>query len=111
MTTTLIRTHTTTAPRTAPSTAGPRHRIWRHGLAASVTAAAATTALGALGYADGISFATEPGGAGIPVAGFAQLTLIFSLIGVAMASVMARKARRPHRTFVPTLASRLARTR
>ena len=36
MTTTLIRTHTTTAPRTAPSTAGPRHRIWRHGLAASV---------------------------------------------------------------------------
>ncbi len=33
---------------------------------------------------------------------FAQLTLIFSLIGVGFAAVMARKARRPRTTFVRT---------
>ena len=41
-------------------------------------------------------------GASIPIAGFAQLTLVFSLIGVGMAAVMARKARRPRAAFVRT---------
>ena len=36
------------------------------------------------------------------IAGFTQLTLVFSLIGVAMAAVMARRARRPQTTFVRT---------
>jgi amino acid transporter len=34
--------------------------------------------------------------------GFAQLTLVFSLIGVGIAAVMARQARRPRSTFVRT---------
>ena len=38
----------------------------------------------------------------IPLAGFAQLTLVFSLVGVGIAAVMARKARRPRATFVRT---------
>jgi hypothetical protein len=102
MTATQIRTRTTTAPTTAPTTAGPRHKVWKHGVAAAVGATFATTALAALATADGISFATEPGGQGIPPLGFAQLTLVFSLIGVAMAAVMARKARTPRTTFVRT---------
>jgi amino acid transporter len=49
-------------------------------------------------------------GASIPIAGFAQLTLVFSLVGVGIAAVMARKARRPRTavaltalSFVPDL--------
>ena len=38
----------------------------------------------------------------IPIAGFAQLTLLFSLVGVGIAAVMARKARRPRPTFTRT---------
>ncbi|WP_308424449.1 DUF6069 family protein [Nocardioides albus] len=38
----------------------------------------------------------------MPIAGFAQVTAVFSLIGVAMAAVMARVALRPRRTFVVT---------
>jgi hypothetical protein len=93
---------TTTAPRTVPTTAGPRHPVWRHGLGAAVVAAAATTGLAALASDDGISFATEPGGPGIPPLGFAELTLLFSLIGVGLAAVLARTARTPRRTFVCT---------
>ncbi len=99
MTTTQIRTRTTTAPTTST---GARRSVWKQGVAASVAATAATTAIAALACADGVSFATEPGGPGIPALGFAQLTLVFSLIGVAIAAVMARKARRPQRTFVRT---------
>jgi hypothetical protein len=39
-------------------------------------------------------------GASIPIAAFAQLTLFFSLVGVGIAAVMARTARRPRATFV-----------
>jgi hypothetical protein len=98
MTTTQIRTSTSTT--TAPVAA--RRPVWKQGVAASVGAAVATTAIAALASADGVSFATEPGGPGIPPLGFAQLTLIFSLIGVGIAAVMARKARRPRSTFVRT---------
>ena len=41
-------------------------------------------------------------GASIPIAGFAQLTLVFSLVGVGIAAVMARKVRRPRPTFART---------
>ncbi|NYJ03512.1 peptidoglycan/LPS O-acetylase OafA/YrhL [Nocardioides thalensis] len=41
-------------------------------------------------------------GVPIPFLAFPQLTLIFSLIGVALAAVLARKARRPRSTFVRT---------
>jgi hypothetical protein len=98
MTTTQIRTSTSTT--TAPVAA--RRPVWKQGVAASVGAAVATTAIAALASADGVSFATEPGGPGIPPLGFAQLTLVFSLVGVVMAAVMARKARRPQSTFVRT---------
>jgi amino acid transporter len=61
----------------------------------------ATTALAAAASTAGVSFADSTG-ASIPLAGFAQLTLIFSLVGVGIAAVMARKVRRPRRAFVRT---------
>ena len=85
--------------RTIPTT--PRPSVWKHGIAAGAAAAVATTVLAAVASAAGVSFADSTG-ASIPIAAFAQLTLVFSLAGVGLAAVLARRARRPRRTFVRT---------
>jgi hypothetical protein len=91
-----------TSTTATTSTPAPRRQpVWKHGLAAALLAAAATTALAAIASGAGVSFADSTG-AGIPIAGFAQLTLVFSLAGLAIAAVMARTARRPRSTFVRT---------
>ncbi|WP_244298417.1 DUF6069 family protein [Micromonospora cremea] len=54
----------------------------------------------AVGHAAGVSL--DMGGAPIPVAGFGVLTAAFSLIGVVVAALLTRFARRPRRTFVRT---------
>jgi Family of unknown function (DUF6069) len=94
----------TTAQVHTASTATPtvkRPSVWTQGVAAAVAASAATTTLAALASAAGISFANSTG-ASIPIAGFAELTLVFSLVGVGIAAVLARTARRPRSTFVRT---------
>jgi hypothetical protein len=96
------RDMTTTTQIHTPVTTAPRQPLWKHGLAAAVTAAIATTVLASIASAAGVSFAGKDG-ASIPIAGFAQLTLTFSLVGVGIAAVMARKARRPQSTFVRTV--------
>jgi amino acid transporter len=96
--------HTTPIPtRTTPSapSAAERQPVWKHGVAAAVVASVATTVLAAIASTAGVSFADSTG-ASIPIAGFAQLTLVFSLVGVGIAAVMARRARRPRATFVRT---------
>jgi amino acid transporter len=95
-TTQLAPATTSTAP-----TRAPRQPVWKHGVAAAVGASTATTVLAAIASAAGVSFA-DGTGASIPIAAFAQLTLIFSLVGVGFAAVMARRARRPRTTFVRT---------
>jgi hypothetical protein len=85
----------------APAPTAERQLVWKRGVTAAVLASAATTVLAAVASAAGISFAGSTG-ASIPIAGFAQLTLVFSLVGVGIAAVMARKARRPRPTFVRT---------
>lgn len=85
----------------APAAAATRKPVWKHGVAAAVAASAATTALAAITSAAGGSF-TADNGTSIPVAGFAELTLLFSLIGVGIAALLARRAHRPRRTFVRT---------
>ena len=97
---TTIQVPTRITPSATTPTA-PRQPVWKHGVAAAVVAAAATTVLAAVASAAGVSFADSTG-ASIPIAGFAQLTLVFSLLGVGIAGVMARKARRPRPTFVRT---------
>ena len=72
-----------------------------HGVLASLIAAAATTAAAATASAMGVSFA-DPTGSIIPLLGFTELTLVFSLIGVGLAAVLARRAKRPRSTFVRT---------
>jgi Family of unknown function (DUF6069) len=91
----------TTVPQSALTPGVQRRPVWKYGVAASGVSAVTTTGLATIASAAGVSFATGPG-AGIPIAGFAQLTLFFSLFGVGIAAVMARTARRPRSTFVRT---------
>jgi len=99
MSTTTVTQVATRGSHDAPTAA--RQPVWRHGVAAAVLASIATTALAAAASAAGVSF-SDGSGASIPIAGFAQLTLVFALVGVGIAAVMARKARRPRSTFVRT---------
>jgi len=103
-TTKQISTRTTSS---APTPAAERQPVWKHGVASAVVASVATTALAAIASAAGVSFADSTG-ASIPIAGFTQLTLVLSLIGVGIAAVMARTARRPRRTFVRTALALIA---
>jgi len=95
----IASTTNTTTQTSAPSTARPT--VWKHGLAAAAAASIATTALAAAASSTGVSFADHTG-ASIPVAGFAQMTFLLAMIGVGIAAVLARTARRPRSTFVKT---------
>ncbi|AVT38244.1 DUF6069 family protein [Plantactinospora sp. BB1] len=90
-------TSTVNPTRATTSTVGA---VIRTGVIATVAASAATMAVAAAGHAAGISL--DISGAPIPVSGFGMLTAVFSLIGVVMAALLSRFARRPRRTFVRT---------
>jgi hypothetical protein len=97
-TTAKVPTHLTPS---APTPTAQRQPVCKHGLAAAVVASAVTTVLAAVASAAGVSFADRTG-ASIPIAGFAQLTLVLSLVGAGIAAVTARTAHRPRPTFVRT---------
>ena len=93
----------TATAATTVSTATPRTSVRplvRTGLLATVVASAATTIVAAVGSAAGVSL--DISGEAIPMFGFPQLTAIFSLVGLALAVVLTRRARAPRRTFVRT---------
>ena len=68
------------------------------GVVATALASVATSIVAAAGHAAGISL--DVGGAPIPVQGFAVLTAFFSLVGLVLAVVLSRVARRPRSTFI-----------
>ena len=86
------------APTTATTSTESRPTLrWRHAARAGVLAAAATTAVAAGALAAGVPL--EVDGEQIPLAGFAQLTLLCTVIGVVLAKALARWATRPQPTF------------
>lgn len=87
-----MSTETTTARRT----------IWKHGVAAALVAGAVTSGLAAVAKQAGVSFLDPASGLTIPVLGFFNLTVGFSLIGLALAAILARKAKQPRSTFIKT---------
>jgi hypothetical protein len=96
----------TTQPALRPrATAG--RSLWRHGAAVSAAAAAAVLAGAALAESLGVTF-TDRTGSAIPLAGFAPVTLILSMLGVVLAGVLARRASRPRRAFARTTVILLA---
>ena len=70
------------------------------GMAAAAVASVATMTVAAAGQAAGISL--DMAGEPIPVLGFGVLTAVFSLVGLVLAAVLSRRARRPQATFVRT---------
>ena len=77
-----------------------RPALWRAGAASGAVAAAATTAVVVAARAADIPVAV--GGEEIPLAGFAQLTVFATIIGVVLAKVLSRRAGRPRHTFTVT---------
>jgi hypothetical protein len=74
-------------------------RYGRAGLAAGVLAGAANTAVAAIADAAGVSLAVPHDGDSIPLIGFAQITVIAALVGVAIAFAARRCSDRPARLF------------
>lgn len=90
-------------PTTAPvgTTAAPRiGSLLLTGSAATVAAAIGTVVVAAAGQAVGISL--DVSGAPIPVAGFATLTVGFSILGLIIATALRRFAHRPRATWIRT---------
>jgi hypothetical protein len=85
---------------TVPSITATTGPLVGTGVVVATLASGATTIVAAAGGAAGISL--DVGGAPIPVLGFAVLTAFFSLIGLVLAVVVSRKARRPRSTFIRT---------
>jgi hypothetical protein len=75
-------------------------QLRRSGAVAGVVASVATT--GVAVAADAIGVPIKIAGEAIPMAGFAQLTLFFSVVGIVMASVMARRSAHARATFLKT---------
>jgi len=70
------------------------------GLLAGLAAAIGATVVGAIAGAVGVDFELPDGGESIPLFGFAQLTFIFSMAGLAIAFAVRRWSGRPSTTFV-----------
>jgi flagellar biosynthesis protein FliP len=96
MTATTTRTAISSPAGGSAATRSPK--LWRPGIVAGLTAAAATTAVAAVAHGLGVSLETAPGEA-IPVIGFGQLTLVFTAIGVLLARTLRGRARQPRSTF------------
>jgi hypothetical protein len=95
-----LTAHPARTVRPAGTSTTSRRPVWRTGLAYGAVAAAATTTVAGIAHAAGVSL--DISGEAIPLAGFAQVTFVCSMIGTLLAGVFARKASRPRHTFVVT---------
>jgi len=88
----------TTVPVAVPAPSTDRRPgLWRTGARAGLLAAVATTAVAAAAVAADVPL--EVDGEQIPLLGFAQLTLMSTIVGVLLAKAAARWSSRPRRTF------------
>jgi hypothetical protein len=77
----------------------------RTGFTATLAAMVATTLAAALARAVGVDFEVPDGGERIPLTGFAVMTGVFSVVGVAIAAGLLRWSARPAERFVGTTVS------
>ncbi|HYJ70425.1 MAG TPA: DUF6069 family protein [Nocardioidaceae bacterium] len=96
-----LTTPTSTDSPVSATTQHQRRRLVAPGLAAAVAAAVATTLVAVISKGAGVDFA-DSSGEEIPLFAFAQLTLTFSLIGLAVAAGIRRWGKRPATTFLRT---------
>ena len=90
-TATLTTTSSTTTTTVRPS-------LWKPGLLAGLVAAVATTTVVMVARTADVPVAIQ--GEQIPLAGFAQLTLVATVIGIVIARALSTRARHPRHTFV-----------
>jgi hypothetical protein len=105
----MTATTTLTAPKTIPTPRATDHRltpVWRVGAVATVVGAAATELFGLVARGlDVPMHAADPGASAakdIPVGGLFMAVVMNAAVGVLLAVVLARRARRPARTFAAT---------
>jgi hypothetical protein len=75
------------------------------GLVAALAAMVATTLAAALARAVGVDFEVPDGGETIPLAGFAVVTGVLSVVGIVLAVALVRWSARPATRFVGTAGS------
>ena len=75
------------------------------GFMATLAAMVATTLAAALAQAVGVDFEVPDGGETIPLAGFAVVTGVFSVVGIVIAVALLRWSARPAERFVWTAGS------
>jgi hypothetical protein len=75
-------------------------RLVPTGIAAALAAAVATPLVAAAAHGAGITMDDQ--GQPIPLLGFAQVTFLFALVGLALAAGVRRWAQHPRRTWVRT---------
>ena len=75
------------------------------GFIATLAAMVATTVAAALAQAVGVDFEVPDGGETIPLAGFAVVTGVFSVVGIVIAAALRRWSARPAERFVWTAVS------
>lgn len=95
-TATLTTSTSTSATTTSATTVRPS--LWKPGLLAGLVAAVATTTVVMVARAADVPVAVQ--GEQIPLAGFAQLTLVATVIGIVIARVLSTRARHPRHTFM-----------
>ena len=95
-TATLTTSTSTSATTTSATTVRPS--LWKPGLLAGLVAAVATTTVVVVARAADVPVAVQ--GEQIPLAGFAQLTLVATVIGIVIARVLSTRARHPRHTFM-----------
>lgn len=99
-TTTTSPTNTTATNDAVRGDVTSRPRFWRAGLVSGAIASVATTLAVVAARAADVDVAID--GEQVPLASFAQLTMIGALIGVALARVFSRRAGNPRTMFVRT---------
>lgn len=101
-TTPTVTTTPTLTTGTTTTTAAPArsHPVRRATVTSGLVAAAAATAVAAVADAGGVPLAIE--GEAIPLAGFAQMTLLGAVIGGLLAAALNRWSARPRRRFLAT---------
>lgn len=91
-------TTTLSEPTVDASEAPGRHPVLRAGLTSGAVAAVATTAMAAVADAAGVPLAVD--GEAIPLAGFAQMTLLGAVLGGLLAAGLGRHGRRARQAFI-----------
>src|SRR5262245_29718433 len=90
----------TTTTTQSPARTTRARALWAAGLVSGAVAAVATTVVAAVARSADVPLAID--GEEIPLFGFAQLTMMCTVLGIVLAVSFNKWARRPQRTFVVT---------